>query len=398
MPKVTDQVLRALKQSLAGQPAGARCLLAVSGGLDSMVLLEAAARLRLERVVVLHVNHALRGTESDADEAFVREQASARGFEFLSHRLQWKNEKPGQAACRRLREEFFSRARLAGEKIVYAHHLNDQAETIFLRLLRGTGLDGLAAMAPATPSKIRPFLQLTRAQLAAAAAAWAIAWREDSSNASSAYERNWLRHEIFPLLEERRPGFAGKLAALAEEARLLRQPVASSEILSLEGGFQFALRENLRGMESRELKNLFSLNRLHTGALRALLEKGNGEWKGPGVRFRLSQGILLAERNSAFEDALRWSESGAMSKLGCWQGLPAEAERSRPRGEKWKRAFQEKKIPVFFRDSLPVMESAGRRAILLPGAGAFGFRPTALGSWWLSSLAGSDARADGPSR
>ncbi len=196
---------------------GEALLVAVSGGVDSMVLLEVLRRLAPKhgwRLAVAHFNHRLRGEESDADAALVREVAAQRGLPLFAE--SWRHEEDLRVgrhglemAARLARHEFLARAAMAagGKTVALAHHADDQAELFFLRLFRGAGGEGLGGMAWSNPSPVdvavrlvRPLLDQTRATLRAHAAQHGIAFREDASNADPAHARNRIRHELLPLL------------------------------------------------------------------------------------------------------------------------------------------------------------------------------------------------------
>jgi tRNA(Ile)-lysidine synthase len=202
-------------------PARTRLLVAVSGGLDSMVLLTALVRLRDDfnwRLEVAHFNHQLRGRAADADERFVR-RACAK-LAVPCHVGHWPIAKQAAAiksggierAARFARHAFLgaTAARIAARRIVLAHHADDQVELFFVRLLRGAGSLGLGGMRPRTRHGpplnawlIRPFLDLRRAELAAWAATEGVAYREDASNCDPRFLRNQVRHELLPLLTTR---------------------------------------------------------------------------------------------------------------------------------------------------------------------------------------------------
>ena len=179
---------------------------AVSGGADSVVLLHIfhrlAARLRV-RPVVLHVNHHLRGRESDEDEEFVRTLAESLGLPVFV-----EDARPGvgnlEQEVRNLRRQFFFRLihqDHAVERVALGHTRNDQAETILFRLVRGSGLTGLAGMRIMTPEGlIRPFLHSSREEVRKWAEAEGLSWREDSSNADLRFARNRIRHDVMPEL------------------------------------------------------------------------------------------------------------------------------------------------------------------------------------------------------
>ncbi len=185
-----------------GQAVG----VAVSGGADSVVLLHILRRLIGTLAIhlkVLHVNHGLRGAESDADEQFVRDLAGTLGFEFVGTRALPASGNLEQEA-RRSRREFFLKCRRERlvDRVAMGHTLTDQAETVLYRFLRGSGLSGLAGMRPVTQDGIvRPLLAITRGEIRNWGAVEGIAWREDSSNVDGQFARNRLRNRIIPLLE-----------------------------------------------------------------------------------------------------------------------------------------------------------------------------------------------------
>ena len=196
-----------------GRPA----LCAVSGGLDSMCLLDLLDRWCREReakVVAAHFNHHLRGAESDRDEAFVRDWCDAHdiAFVFGSGDVRGLAEREGlslEEAARNLRYDFLRReAEKLGPhvRIYTAHHADDNAETILFNLIRGTGVAGLAGMAYQQNGIYRPLLDVTRAELADYAAARQIPHVEDSTNGDpDAAARNYLRLEVMPRLRQINP-------------------------------------------------------------------------------------------------------------------------------------------------------------------------------------------------
>jgi len=191
--------------------ANKRYLLACSGGLDSMALahLLHASGIQLE---LAHVNFGLRGEDSDGDEEFVKNWAQDRSILIHVHRadtVEWadKNGISIQMAAREIRYEFFEKIRRQQnlEGILLAHHQDDQLETIFLNLARGTGIEGLYGMSERRGWLIRPLLPFSRAQLDSYMEEVKQTWREDRSNASSDYKRNKLRHSGLPALYSLEP-------------------------------------------------------------------------------------------------------------------------------------------------------------------------------------------------
>ncbi len=211
--------------------AGLRVGVAVSGGADSMLLLEFMKRLAREtglHVAVIHFNHHLRGAESDADERFVRERARDLDLEFVRGeadvaRVARQKNRNLEATARDLRYRFFFSLVNQGklDKVATAHTANDQAETVLLRLLRGAGARGLGGIYPVLEGKVvRPFLNLTRAEIESELRARKLEFRVDSSNRDTRFLRNKVRAELLPLLEkEFNPGFVSLLKELADRAR-----------------------------------------------------------------------------------------------------------------------------------------------------------------------------------
>ena len=202
-------------------------LVAVSGGRDSMVLAE---KVRREGgpFAVAHCNFRLRGAESDADEALVREWAERHGITCHVHAFDTEAVATAEGisiemAARKLRYRWFGElCRKHGyEAVLTAHHAGDNAETFFLNLLRGTGIKGLTGMKANSflpdpefsgiPLR-RPLLGLTRAEIDSLAAQWKVPYRDDRTNAENTVKRNKFRNQVFPVLREINPSFEKTLA------------------------------------------------------------------------------------------------------------------------------------------------------------------------------------------
>lgn len=289
---------------------GHRVGVAVSGGADSVALLHALLELAPRwalRLRVLHLNHQLRGEESERDAEFVRTMARELGLEADIEtadlpRLHAEQGGNLEQLARRARMEFFLRRIREGAvgRVALGHTLSDQAETVLFRILRGCGLRGLAGIRPVTPEGIvRPLIEVERASVVAFLRERGLAWREDSSNADRRFARNRIRHDLLPrLAREWNPALPEALARLAELAReeeehgrreaerlvetlvswdgpaaLLRapdlaalDPVAARRLLRL-------VAERLRG----------NLNRLEFRHIEAVLELARREEGGGGV-------------------------------------------------------------------------------------------------------------------
>lgn len=208
---------------------GEHIVCAVSGGADSMALLWGAYLLKDMLGITLsaaHFNHGLRGEESDRDEAFVREFCDR--FEiplFVGSGNVVAGKKGLEAAARDARYGFF--ATLSG-KIATAHTADDNAETVLMHLVRGTGLKGLGGIAPINGKLIRPMLTITRQQVEAFLEEYHISYIEDSSNRGDDFLRNRLRHHVMPLLRRENPCIAENVSKMAlrlrqDEAALAQQ-------------------------------------------------------------------------------------------------------------------------------------------------------------------------------
>jgi tRNA(Ile)-lysidine synthase len=210
---------------------GQRVIVAVSGGADSVALLlalkDAATRL-LIHLEAAHFDHRLRGADSDADAGFVADVAARLGVPFHLGRAAAPLSGPALEARAR-RERYFFLEGLAGrlgvERIATAHTADDQAETVLMRLLRGSGADGLQAIRFRRGRIVRPLLECTRADVLAHLAAAQQTFREDASNSDRRFLRNRVRHEVLPALAAVNPRVRAALARTAtviqDEHRLL---------------------------------------------------------------------------------------------------------------------------------------------------------------------------------
>ena len=201
---------------------------AVSGGADSVLLLTALHDLAPDLGVTLkvaHVNHGLRGAESDEDQAFVEALAERAGLECLVHRAELRARVASgnlEEAARRARHNWFDKLIDEGvaDKIATGHHRDDQAETVLFRLLRGTAASGLAGIRPSLDGRIiRPLLGLGRTEVHQELRRRGLSWRDDSSNQDLSFSRNRIRHETLPrLTSEWNPQLAEVLARTADVA------------------------------------------------------------------------------------------------------------------------------------------------------------------------------------
>jgi tRNA(Ile)-lysidine synthase len=226
-----EKILKYIREQQLLRP-GERVAVACSGGADSVALLHVMNELRETFGIVLsvaHFHHQIRGAEADSDQRFVEELAARFHLDFYSgsgnapqHAAESKISL--ETAARELRHQWFAELIKLGkaDKIATAHTLDDQAETVLMRILRGTGARGLAGIAPAHKEKhmIRPLLATSRREVERYLKAKGQAWREDSSNLDLAHTRNRVRHTLLPLLErDFNPAIRQTLADLAEVAQ-----------------------------------------------------------------------------------------------------------------------------------------------------------------------------------
>ena len=242
---LTQRVLDTIRRhALLG--GGARVLVALSGGADSVALLLILRELERDGALAVagaaHLNHLLRGADADADEAFCAELSARVGLPFISDRIDVASlaragKRSIEDAARTARYAFLERASdsLGADRVAVAHTKDDQAETFLLRLLRGAGARGLAAIHPRAGRVIRPLIDLERGALRDYLAAHGEAFREDATNADVSIPRNRVRHELIPLLQTR---FSPAVTdVLAREAALARddEEFLQAEAIKLAG-------------------------------------------------------------------------------------------------------------------------------------------------------------------
>ena len=289
-------------------------IVALSGGADSTALLDMLSRMPgfHLRLVVAHLNHCLRGAESDADQEFCRKLAASYGLPFEFSRVDVKGlakseELNLEDAGRRARINFLElvREKHGAAAIVTAHHCDDQAETILMRLLRGSGMTGLCGI-PYRNQRgyIRPLLNVTRAEIEQYLAGRGLDWREDASNQDTSFLRNRIRHELLPLLEQYNPSVRRSListaAILADEDTLLEtlaEQAFNASWYKVGGSFACSIAEfkaHPAALQRRILRhacrqlagNLDEFSLGHIDSIRRLLDSS-----GPNSRLSLPQSV-----------------------------------------------------------------------------------------------------------
>jgi len=281
---------------------GDTVICAVSGGADSVAMLFAFYLLREKlqiRLEAAHFNHHLRGSESDRDEKFVSD--FCRDYKIPLH-LGGGEISPGpkglESAARDARYAFLSS--LPGT-VATAHTANDNAETVLMHMIRGTGLKGLGGITPVSPGLIRPMLGVTRQDILAFLEDYALTWVEDSSNGTDQFLRNRIRHDILPLLERENPRFCQNTSAMA--LRLREDELALSQAA------------DISRLSVQKLRSMPSAIRCRM--LGAFLES-------VGVREPSAEHISLMERVVFSEKpSARASFPGGVTVVRCYDRLEA---------------------------------------------------------------------------
>ncbi len=253
-------MLNELKRFIAANnliKTGDRILLAVSGGIDSMVMAHLFLNLGY-KTAIAHCNFGLRGKDSEKDEDLVRNFASEHSIPFHTKRFETKNfaKKNGysvQMAARELRYKWFEELikEYNYDCVSVAHNLNDNVETLLINLIRGTGIAGLTGMKPVNNRIMRPLLYATRNDITIYCDNNKITFREDKSNADTRYIRNKIRHQVIPLLEEINPSIETTLNETGERL---------SGITEIVNEFISELRNNVT--EQRDSSIVFNINLL----------------------------------------------------------------------------------------------------------------------------------------
>jgi tRNA(Ile)-lysidine synthase len=403
-------------------PAGTRVGVAVSGGIDSVVLLDILRQIT-PNLAVLHLNHRLRGPDSDGDERFVAQLAVDSELAFHSEAVDLPPGNTEQEA-REARRAFFRRLRCANvvDHVATGHTRSDQAETVLYRLLRGSGTAGLSGILPVTDEGlIRPLLDCTRAEVEAYAKARDLRWREDHTNADPAYVRNRIRHDLLPYLarefSEAIPDVLAGTADLARDEedywRTQSNALAAKLFISKPPAIQLrsdtlaelhpavarrllrraiaAVKGDLRGIDLRHIEAILELT---------CSTDGHGRTQAPGIDvFRSFEWLRIAPPRTETRFELDYAfpvEGPARHPMpGCntaifleirpesglgpyntsvdeidWDRLarPVELRNWYPGDEfhppgrarrKVKVLFQEARVPIWERHSWPVLTSAG---------------------------------------
>ena len=258
-----DKLLPALQQA----PAAKRYVVALSGGLDSVVLLHSLCALRAQGLFTsalsaLHINHNL-SPSAQQWQAFCQQTCADWQVSLQTEAVEVNASGSLETAARNSRYQAFRELLQADELLLMAHHLDDQIETVLFRLIRGAGAQGLTGI-PAqrqlgSGRLLRPLLQYGRAELAAYAAMHQLAWQEDESNSDQQHDRNYLRHQVLPQIEQRWPDYRQSwrksLALLSENDDLQKQlgAIDLRDATTEMGGISVAVMQGLGSARQRNL-------------------------------------------------------------------------------------------------------------------------------------------------
>jgi tRNA(Ile)-lysidine synthase len=431
-----------LRQVLEGLGCPPRLWIAYSGGCDSHVLLHACASLRETlptQVAVIHIDHGLNPASAHWAE-HCRRVCADLGLAFQQKRAQIRQQ-PGaslEASAKEARYQLLSQHLIQGEAVATAHHLDDQAETLLLALLRGSGVHGLAAMPAMAPLGqgllLRPLLQFDRTALSDYARRHQLRWIEDPANQRFEHDRNRIRHQVLPLLRERWPAASRTLARSAAhcaEAAATVDDWADEQLDALHGRVPGSLSISaLTGLERRVARQLVRrwiaqqgfrppstarLDRILSEVIRARADAMPlVAWHGCEVRRYRDDLFALAPLPTSPEGELLWVEGVTLNLpvgLGWLEtqtmdslpfpvrvdftepGLTCRAP-DRP-GRPLRKLLQEAGVPSWLRPLVPRLRAADGRLLLVPGLCGCGL-PAATVRWQGHPWLGFDCFREAP--
>ena len=298
---------------------GDTVIAAVSGGADSVALLFALYLLKDSLGFTLeaaHFNHGLRGEESDRDAEFVRDLCDRFDIPLHVGTARVTAGKKGlEAAARDARYSYFST--LSG-KIATAHTADDNAETVLMHLVRGTGLKGLGGISPVRGNLIRPMLSITRQEVLELLEEYHLAFVEDSSNGTDAFLRNRLRHHVVPLLKEENPRLAENLSAMALQ---LRRDEEALEAMTVADADVMTLRSMAPALRSRSVAAFLKKNGVkepesrHLALVEKLIDSDNPSAQADlpgGVAVAREYGKLVLREDSLSLETVELPENGVI--------------------------------------------------------------------------------------
>lgn len=409
MGHIEQQFTKALRQAESGTDIR-RWVIGLSGGLDSMVLLALAARiLPTDQIVVLHVDHQLQ-IHSSQWRDFCQRQAQQRNLSYHSVSVNVDASASLERAARDARYQAFEEFLGVGDCLLLAHHSNDQAETMLYRLLRGAGLRGLSGIPLTRPvgagQLLRPLLQQSRAELQNWADQNHLDWIDDPSNLDPTFDRNFLRHQVMPLLESRWPGFVGRWQSTAEymsDADQLLDELAAIDLSHIASQFAALDLNLLSELSLSRQRNLLRFwiakqggGRISRQQLGIVFSDVIAAQPDSSPELQLGERLLRRYRNNLYltiasETDIEWpalplteagvslsqgelqievADSGLKTLAGVGIRNRRDGDRCRPVGRggscPLKKIFQEKNIPPWLRAQWPVCV-VGDEIVAVPG-------------------------------
>jgi tRNA(Ile)-lysidine synthase len=333
---------------------GERVVLGVSGGADSVGLLHALSEMgeyELD-IIVAHLNHGIRGEEAERDKVFTEKMAKGMNIKFESASVDAPayRKKYGltlEEAARALRYKFFEeiRDKYKADKIATAHTLNDQAETVLIRLIRGSGLTGLSGIPPVTEdSVVRPLIETSRGEIEEYLQAKGIKWIEDTTNELRTFSRNRIRLELIPKLTEYNPQVIETLARTSDILRI------QDDFVKREGQKRFKRIFEKRGSELKG--DLKKYKRLHAAmrltVMRSALDELNEGLKNvSSVHLISADEFLLSDKTSGeaeFPGGVVIAKGHDSFLVTTREGLDREFSYSIPSSGKW--TFEEFEVEI----------------------------------------------------
>ncbi|AMO69057.1 tRNA(Ile)-lysidine synthase [gamma proteobacterium BDW918] len=424
------ELLPLIKKSLAPYLTRRVWWLAFSGGLDSQVLLHLVWRLRelahssdtsFPEIRAIHVDHQLQAASTAWAEQ-CEQQCVAYNIPFTLNVVNVEGRRRGiEDLARDARYRAFEAALGAGDLLLLAHHLDDQAETLLLRLLRGAGVTGLAAMPVrrvlGAGELYRPLLSTSRSELEAYAAAQKLSWVDDPSNLDTHYRRNFLRQQVLPRLTRHWPDYRqsfGRAAALQAETAQLLHGYISQDLANLgaeDGSLNLQKLAALPEIRQRAILRQFIINRselaLSSAQLGTIVEQFLCAGDDRQPQFRLAAGVLLRAYNqqlfcelgaveapSLLPDELEWNLPGELLIPGIGRLFATPGGSFMPRGSvsirfrrggercrlaghahrrPLKKLLQEWRLPPWQREVLPLIYCGGELAAVADLAVCEGF-------------------------
>jgi tRNA(Ile)-lysidine synthase len=301
MPNLVKKVQNTIFQNQLFN-RGAKIILAVSGGPDSVCLLDIFSKLKNKyalRLILAHVNYGLRGKDSERDEKFVRKLSERYGLKIFVYHLQKNKKSPSENELRNIRYAFFERIRKKNnfDLIAVAHNADDQVETFFMRLLRGSGLAGLAAMRYKNDRVIRPLLGTWKDEITDYLKRNHLACRIDKTNLRNDFARNKIRNQLIPNLEKNfnpaiKKTIFDSIESIAQDITFLnetsqkahgtKQPLSVKMLLKLHPAIQKrvlleairTIRPDLKDIESAHVREVLKALKSTKGKRQIVIFKG----------------------------------------------------------------------------------------------------------------------------